>query len=233
MGSVLLLGPVVFDAFEIPSSIAWGGAQRLNIHRLPGGARVIDAMGHDEAPITWRGVFSGPDAAARARLVDLLRADGSVWPLSWDNFLYSVVISSFQAEYDQANWIPYRIACTVLRDEAEVIGQAVLSLSARVIFDVTAAGGGTDMSAVLGALGVAGATTRGSQAYGDATTSLQGAVAQIQGNLDGASAGMAGLPLGTTLGLAQAASVTGRAAGLAMARGYAQRAQVNLSNAGS
>ena len=40
----LLLGSVQFADFELPTSITWGGAQSLAVHRLPGGVRVIDAM---------------------------------------------------------------------------------------------------------------------------------------------------------------------------------------------
>ena len=95
MANYLVLGPLLLQDFEVPERISWGGAQRLAVHRLPGGARVIDAMGRDDAQIAWTGIFSGADGGARARLVDLMRADGSVWPLTWDNFFYSVVIAEF------------------------------------------------------------------------------------------------------------------------------------------
>jgi hypothetical protein len=87
--SYLLFGPVLFQDFELPASITWGGAHSLAIHRLPGGARIIDAMGRDDADITWSGIFSGEDASFRARALDLMRAEGSVWPLTWDSFFYS------------------------------------------------------------------------------------------------------------------------------------------------
>ncbi len=38
----LFLGPIVFADFEIPESINFGGTQRLAIHRLAGGGRVIE-----------------------------------------------------------------------------------------------------------------------------------------------------------------------------------------------
>jgi hypothetical protein len=59
---VLVLGPVAFSDFEDPERIRFGGAQRLAVHKLPGGARVIDALGPDDTEIGWSGIF-----AARAR----------------------------------------------------------------------------------------------------------------------------------------------------------------------
>lgn len=135
----LLLGPILFQDFELPGSITWGGAQSLTIHRLPGGTRVIDAMGRDDADITWSGIFSGPNAAVRARELDLMRGDGSLWPLTWDSFFYSVVIARFEADHRRGNWVPYRITCTVLQDEAAAVLQIPLSLAATVAQDLASA----------------------------------------------------------------------------------------------
>ena len=87
----LTLGPVAFAGFELPSSITIGGHQRLAIHRLPGGLRIIDALGPDPADIAFSGIFTGPDAADRARLLDALRVAGAALPLAWDAFMYTVV----------------------------------------------------------------------------------------------------------------------------------------------
>ena len=95
----LTLGPVAFAGFELPSSITIGGRQRLAIHRLPGGIRVIDALGPDPADIAFSGIFTGPDAADRARLLDALRVTGASLPLAWDAFLYTVIIENFEADY--------------------------------------------------------------------------------------------------------------------------------------
>src|SRR5260370_40833549 len=108
MSDYLLLGPVLFQDFELPDRIAWGGAQRLAVHRLPGGIRVIDSLGRDDADISWSGVFTGPDAGLRARLLDLPRADGGLLPLAWSSFVYTAAIPRFDAEYPAENWTPYR-----------------------------------------------------------------------------------------------------------------------------
>jgi hypothetical protein len=46
MTVTLTLGGVVFADFEIPDSISSGGEQMLTVHKLPGGNRIIDALGH-------------------------------------------------------------------------------------------------------------------------------------------------------------------------------------------
>lgn len=137
--SYLLLGPILFQGFELPESIIWGGAQSLTVHRLPGGARIIDAMGRDDADITWSGIFSGPDATLRARALDLMRADGSVWPLTWDSFFYSAIIARLDIDHCRPNWLPYRISCTILRDEAASLLLLPISLAANVAQDLAQA----------------------------------------------------------------------------------------------
>ena len=131
---VLALGPVTFQDFEVPSGINFGGAQRLAVHRLPGGARIIDAMGRDDAQITFSGVFSGPNASWRARSLDELRSAGAVLPITWDAFFLSVIISDFQADYQNGWWIPYSITCIVLRDEASALLQPAISPTIRSSF---------------------------------------------------------------------------------------------------
>ena len=66
----VILGPVLLRDFEVPERISFGGRQAIVVHRLPGGARVIDAMGRDDAEIAFSGIFSGPDATRRARTLD-------------------------------------------------------------------------------------------------------------------------------------------------------------------
>src|ERR1700712_5173407 len=131
----LTLGPVAFAGFEIPSSITLGGRQRLAIHKLPGGLRIIDAMGADPADLAWSGIFTGPDAADRARILDLLRVAGLELLLAWDAFLYTVVIESFEADYRSPWWIPSRLSCTVIRDEAASAVTTLLPLAAAIAAD--------------------------------------------------------------------------------------------------
>ena len=55
--TVLTLGDFEFARYEIPEQITFGGDQRLVVHELVGGTRVIDAMGRADAPLEWSGLF--------------------------------------------------------------------------------------------------------------------------------------------------------------------------------
>ena len=233
MSDYLLIGPVLLQDFELPERIAWGGAQRMAVHRLPGGQRVIDSMGRDDFDIVWRGIFTGSDAGLRARAIDLMRADGGVWPLTWSSFFYSVVVARFDADYTRENWIPYRIACTVLRDEAEAVVETGLSLAAGVLADVATAAGldtGIDFAPTQALLDESGAGRFGTMARGQALGALRGGEAGVLGGLAVSGAALLGADLGTASGLRGATAQAGQLAALSAARGPVGRARANLEN---
>jgi hypothetical protein len=145
VSTALLLGPIVFRQFEIPLSINFGGRQRLAIHRLANGGRVVDALGPDEADVKFSGIFTGTDAALRAIELDGLRASGVVLPLTWSIFAYGVVIKAFSADFRNDNWIPYSIRCVVCDSLQSVLTNAAVSL-------VTAPPADLQQAAAIGAL---------------------------------------------------------------------------------
>ena len=207
---MLILGPMAFDGFEMPGRLAFGGKQRIATHQLPDGSRVLDVLGRDDAALRWSGAFSGPDAPARARVLDLLRAGGAVWPLSWDAFCYLVVIEDFEASYERPNWVPYKIRCVVLEDQsapAALLWPADPAYAAALVAgDLLAVSGfGFDSSMAPGVL------------VASAGTTLAAAMP------DGAGAA----------GVMAAISAAGGMAQAAAARGYAQRAAANLINVGN
>ena len=228
--SGLYLGPVAFQDFELPGRIAFGGRQLVAVHQLPGGARVIDALGRDDAPLSWTGTFSGPSAAARALQLDLMRAEGLSWSLAWDVLSYLVVVTEFSASYERQNWIPYRIVCNVIADQTAVLEQAVVSLVQDLLGDVTAANGlaSVDLSPALSAIGQPSAVLPGTGAYASAAVALTEASGEVGVALASTGAAMLSAPDFPT-----AAANAGQAARLAAAQGYLGRAQQNLANAGS
>ena len=245
---VLVLGPVAFAAFEIPERIVFGGAQRLAVHKLPGGLRVIDALGRDDRELTWSGFFAGPDATGRARLLDVLRAQGAVLPLTWDVFFYSVVIASFDAEYRHGWWIPYRLTCTVLSDEAEAAIDPVTSVAAQALSDLGAAAGlakgaGIDLSGVQTALTAPGATISNTLAYAAAQSMVDRAQMLVGNGIAGAEAQLVPIATAIPLGPGSAAAgiaalgsatiVAGQLGALTAAKGYVGRTATNLANARS
>lgn len=114
--TTLLLGPVLFQDFEVPASVRFGGRQRLAIHSLPAGGRVVDALGADEGDLSWSGAFSGPDANLRAQTLDELRRAGMPLLCAWADWAYQVIIANFEAQSASPWWVPYRLRLLVLYD---------------------------------------------------------------------------------------------------------------------
>lgn len=112
----LSLGDVTFQGFEVPEEIPFGGEQKLAVHEMIGGVRVVDAMGRADGEIAWSGRFRGADAVARARQVDAMRISGAAQTLTWGGFSYLVVIKSFQGKFERFYEVPYTLACVVVAD---------------------------------------------------------------------------------------------------------------------
>ena len=222
--AVLVLGPVAFETFEVPARIGFGGHQRMVVHTLPGGARIIDTMGRDDAPIAWSGAFSGPDAALRARLLDILRSEGAVWTLAWDAFSFSVIIAEFEAQYERSNWIPYRVSCTVLADDAAVLAQAAVSVVGLALGDLAAAASypGIDASGAIAALGLSGSAGQAASVL--ALGQLNAGIAQQMT--------VAGTTMASASDVGTAVANAGTLAQLAAARGFALRAQAGFVEQG-
>ncbi len=239
----LMLGPIVFRDFEIPSGVNFGGRQRLALYRLPGGTRVVDALGRDDAQIGFSGIFTGSDATLRARSLDELRVSGAALPLTWDVLFYTVLISDFYADYCCGWWIPYRIVCTVLRDEASAVSPTAVSLATAALADIStatayAADGRVDLSTLQTALATSGATTRGTTAYAAAQSSLMDAQSSIDSSIDTADTALTGMSVTdansaqvAAANLVAATDVTSQLSSLVSARTYIRRTAANLANA--
>ena len=140
MTVTLTLGGVVFADFEIPESVNSGGQQALAIHKLPGGSRVIDAMGPDDADIRWSGRFRGSDAEARALLLDFMRRQGQQILLTYSLHIYQVVIREFAADFQYGGLeIPYSITCAVVLDATQALASAVIGFVEAMASDVVSA----------------------------------------------------------------------------------------------
>ena len=113
---MVTLGPVTLSGFEVPERIPVGGKQRLSVHELPGGSRVIDVLGASDEDMTWSGVMSGPYAEERVRLLDSLRRGGRSWPLVWSGWRFTVIVKRFRAAVTAPFLAPYQISCSVLAE---------------------------------------------------------------------------------------------------------------------
>lgn len=134
------LGAFQFANFEIPERISWGGSQRIAIHELVGGQRVLDAMGRSDRALTWSGLFRGPNATDRARFLDTMRAQGANQKLTFGQLAYMVKVREFEPEYERFYQIPYRISLEVIADLANpVTALSPPSLDSDIATDYSAA----------------------------------------------------------------------------------------------
>jgi hypothetical protein len=135
-----ILAGIPLTDVQIPEKMPWGGDHKFGIHKLPGGKRVFDAMGPDNRPITWTGLFYGPLAVSIARAFDVLRQNGAPVTLQWGPFNFLVVIKSFKPDFERVWQITYQIDCEIVQDNS-----APNSLSPDSVDDVVRA----DMTNVL------------------------------------------------------------------------------------
>jgi hypothetical protein len=219
----LSLGNVAFAGFEIPSAIAFGGAQSLAVYRLPGGVRVTDVLGPDDSDIEWQGVLSGASATDRAMMLDAMRMSGQAVVLAWDEFVYTVIIDNLSLSFRNSWWIPYRIKCLVVTGLGAPVVPNVTSAMSLVSVDLLAAGAYMDTSAAMGAVGSAGAASVGTTPYASASQELLATSQLVAANIQ-----TAGLALESTT-LPAVVSAAELVAAAAAARGYIWRAMVNFA----
>lgn len=167
MAVILTLGGIIFNGFEVPESIPFGGEQALVVHKLPGGARIIDAMGADHRDIAWSGRFRGGSAESRARLLDGYRKSGKKQLLQWSTYRYQVIVRSFEANYQQPFEIPYSVSCTVVSDESAPVLTGIPAIDELIGSDLGRALGLSDS---LGIAAIGGAMTSVQQAISTVTT---------------------------------------------------------------
>jgi len=156
------LGDITFAGMEVPERIPFGGDQAMTIHKLIGGKRVIDAMGQDDMPMEWSGLFLGPTAMDRALYLDTQRTLGQSLVLTWDRLRYLVVIKHFEGNYEFPTRVPYRITCEVAENQVQPVTTAApASIDDQMASDMDAANGygaligDGALSAALGTLGTA------------------------------------------------------------------------------
>jgi hypothetical protein len=140
MPVVLTLGSIVFQDFEIPQEMPFGGSHMLVVKKLVGGDRVIDAMGRDDAEKAWSGRFRGSLAEGKARTLDQLRIGGQQQLLTWSSLRYLVVIDKFEARFQSPMEIPYSISCTVIQDLSAQILPIAPTADASIFGDIAGAG---------------------------------------------------------------------------------------------
>lgn len=253
--TLVQLDDIVFTGYEVPEKIPFGGEHRLTNHKLVGGARTIDRLGPDDRELTWGGRFQSSDASLRARRVDYLRRQGTQVILSWDAFVYLVIVQRFAPDFERFYQIPYEISCLVVQDltnpvattpQATIddlvngdLAAALAGAAALGIASITAA-----MQVAQTALNTAGLLGTASPALiqkaqnalstaQNATTAALGiANGQVDafGTLAAVTAGAAGL--GNATALANAATAAVQVSQLAPIASFISRMNINLGQVG-
>ncbi len=247
----VVLGSMVLFGAEAPSRVTIGGRQLAAIHKLPGGARIIDAMGPDDNAIVWQGVFIGPAAASRVRMVDALRTSGEICTLSFGDYLFQIIVVDFSYSYQSRGAvISYSIRAEKIQDIIDPLSisawQGAISDCATAVQFLTntrasiaayggltgGLSGGTSsllsgvLSTVGGVSGTADSTLQ-AQALLSSTSSVQTAIANVSiGNL---ATGAPSLSVASGTQLAAVAQQAGALAGLVGAGGYINRASVGVA----
>ena len=235
----VVLGPVTLVGHEVPSRIVIGGAQAVTIHRLPGGGRIIDAMGVDDGAIKWSGYFTGPIAATRARVVDAMRRSGEMVPLSFGDYAFNVVIVHFEYDLqDRGTLLSYRIQTQIVPDPSQQVNNTSVALLASLSNDIASAtaaltgSGLTAAQSAITALSAAIAAPGSSPSPSTLTAAnlaLQSSGAALQGAIATNGAGLAAVELGPSPGISSGSALTaavasaGTLATATQAAGYVNR----------
>lgn len=120
-----------------PEQVKFGLKEQIVIHKMIGGARILDMLGDDPEDISWSGFFLGPDAVELAQALYALQQGKELLDLTFGLYNASVVISQLDLVYKKAFWVDYSITCIVV-DQA--VGGALGDVGAAVI-DVNAGAG--------------------------------------------------------------------------------------------
>ncbi len=225
---VITLGGVPFQDFEVPERIVFGGGQRVAVHQLIGGGRVVDALGNEDGDIVFTGIFSGASAAERSQALDAARALGVAIPLVWESFFYTVLIKEFTAVYTKPWWIPFTLRCVVVSDPLAQVAALAAPVAALISNDVAAAAA-YGVQAGLSLVGLEPASLAGfssTQIAVNAGIASSGSnLAASSGNLGGAGDAYSGIAA-----LNGSVAASGQLAALAGLKGYVNRAATNFAN---
>jgi hypothetical protein len=138
---ILLLGGISFDEWSTPERVPFGGKQAMAVHKLPGGARVVDTLGPDDADIQFAGTVYGNNAYGVADALDALRSTGTPVPLIFAGRFYTVIIQEFHADIERfPQLMRYHISCMIAQNNmAGILGAITSSVTSLVSADISTA----------------------------------------------------------------------------------------------
>jgi hypothetical protein len=233
------IGPVGLRDFEVPTAISFGGEQRVHVHRLYGGSRVVEPLGAEPATIRFEGVFTGSDAAIRFREVDRLRISGDpVW-LSWGSFRHVVIVQTLRTLYRSPWWIQFQISCvaatSIVASQSTPIGLNALVASDLRNAAAAATLPGISIYGLQAALATRQALTLGASAQVAASAAAALTLTNIDQGIVNAStlitspSGLNDPAMATSSAFLARVDACGRLAGSVVARAYVARIGATLT----
>ncbi len=117
----ITLDGIAFHWTANPEQVKFGLKEQIVIHKMIGGARILDMLGDDPEDITWSAFFLGPNAVDLAQQLYALQQTKTLLNLTFGLYNATVVISQLDLVYKKAFWVDYSITCIVV-DQAEGAG---------------------------------------------------------------------------------------------------------------
>lgn len=196
---LLTLGTFSFEGLESPDRIVLKNRQRLVVHHLGSGLSKVDSLGGDCQIASFRGIFSGTEAPARIREIDLLRTAGLPCFLTWESQSLSVLIEEFELNYLSSQWVTYRLSCRVVQSVDFGVGDLldpIYASAASLASDLASLLGETSVAATTGQMAsvVVLATANYDVAPRDSLGPAQLLLSTIDSGLPADSGGAQGLP---------------------------------------
>lgn len=153
MAVVLQLGDFQFAEYEVPERITMTTAIRTVVHKMVGGARAVNMMGYDPAPLEWSGMLLGDNALSRARTLKQMALAQKMVTLTFSEYSYAVVVTEFVEDFQREYEIYYRLRCEIVADNAAQGPGASAGIDTLIGADISTANG------ICSSIGNAGLTS--------------------------------------------------------------------------
>jgi len=114
----LSLGGHVFTDITTPQELSFLPEQSQAIHNLIGGRRIVQNLGVVWGPLSWEGTLWGTTALVDDTSLMQMMNSGATQKFKYINYLFDVVVKSYNPTYRHRNKIEYKIVCTILRDRS-------------------------------------------------------------------------------------------------------------------
>jgi hypothetical protein len=115
----VVIGGIALSGRNAPTTMPFGGTQKVTRQELPGGVLVLDLMGAFDRNIDFSGTLRDYGAVAIARRLDALRVAGQPVTLTWADFTRQIVIETCDCDYQRMGYeVPYHIVAHVIPSPA-------------------------------------------------------------------------------------------------------------------